>query len=87
MLLTRFKDKVKYFIAAVTDQVIERHLLSNLARDTLSPMIINDMTDAEVGYVAAEADETTHRREFLESQKVMLESGQEAFRKALGSYK
>ncbi|KAK5114976.1 hypothetical protein LTR85_010014 [Meristemomyces frigidus] len=85
--LAYYKDKVKYFIAAVTDQVIKRHLLHRLAKDTLSPMIINDMTDAEVGYVAAEPDETTHRREFLEGQKVMLESGQEAFRKVLGSYK
>ncbi|KAK4541234.1 hypothetical protein LTR36_008150 [Oleoguttula mirabilis] len=85
--LAYYKDKVTYFIAAVTDQVIERHLLHNLAKDTLSPMIINDMTDAEVGYVAAEPEETTHRRDFLEGQKVMLESDQETFRKALGSYK
>lgn len=53
----------------------------------MSPLIINDMSDAEVGYVAAEAEEVTHKREYLESQKLMLENGQEAFRKALGSYK
>lgn len=86
-MLTASQDKIKYFIAAVTEQAIERHLLHNLAEDTLSPMIINDMSDTEVGYVAAEAEEVTHKRDFLESHKAMLENGQEAFRKALGSYK
>ena len=71
----------------MTEQVIERHLLHDLAEDTLSPMIINDMSDAEVGYVAAEAEEVTHKRDHLEGHRAMLESGQEAFRKALGSYK
>ncbi|KAK4575336.1 hypothetical protein LTR86_001190 [Recurvomyces mirabilis] len=85
--LAYYKDEVKTFIANVTKQVIERELLHNLADDTLSPMIINDMSDAEVGYIAAEAEETTHKRDFLESHKAMLEAGQEAFKKALGSYK
>ena len=71
----------------MTEQVIERHLLHRLAEDTLSPMMINDMSDAEVGEVAAEAEQITHKREFLVSHKTMLENGQEAFRKALGSYK
>ena len=50
-------------------------------------MMINDMADAEVGYVAAEAEEITHKRNHLVDHKIMLENGQEAFRKALGSYK
>lgn len=81
------QDRVKYFIAAVTDQVIERHLLHRLAEDTLSPMVINDMSDGEIQYIAAEADELTHKRAFLEGHKAILEKGQEAFRAALGSYK
>lgn len=62
-------------------------MLYKLADDTLSPMVINDMSDGEIGYIAAEAEELTHKRNFLEGHKAILESGQEAFRAALGSYK
>ncbi|EME83982.1 uncharacterized protein MYCFIDRAFT_187187 [Pseudocercospora fijiensis CIRAD86] len=85
--LAYYKDRVRYFITAVTDQVIERHLLHNLAQDTLSPLIINDMAEKEISYIAAEAEEVTNKRAHLESQKKILESGQEAFREAVGSYK
>lgn len=85
--LTCPQDRVKYFIAAVTDQVIERHLLHKLAQDTLSPMVVNDMSDNEIRYIAAEAEELTQKRDFLEGHKTILESGQDAFRAALGSYK
>ncbi|KXT17035.1 hypothetical protein AC579_4352 [Pseudocercospora musae] len=85
--LAYYKDRVRYFITAVTDQVIERHLLHNLAQETVSPLIINDMADKEIEYIAAEAEEVTHKRAHLESHKGILESGQEAFREAIGSYK
>ncbi|KAK4610060.1 Interferon-induced GTP-binding protein Mx1 [Fulvia fulva] len=85
--LAYYEDRVKYFIAAVTDQVIERNLLHNLATDTFSPLVVNDMADGEIGYVAAEADEVTHKRDFLEGHKAILETGQKAFREAVGSYK
>lgn len=45
------------------------------------------MADGEIGYVAAEADEVTHKRDFLEGHKAILETGQKAFREAVGSYK
>jgi hypothetical protein len=78
---------VKYFIAAVTEQVVERHLLHGLAGETLSPMIIEGMDEGEVATIAAEEDGITLQREHLESQKVILESGQAAFRKALGAFR
>ena len=78
---------MRYFITAVTDQVVERHLLHNLAQDTLSPLMINDMADREVEFLAAEAEEVTHKRAHLEGHKAILESGQDAFRDAMGSYK
>lgn len=84
--LTHLQDKLRYFITAVTDQVIERHLLHNLAQDTLSPLMINDMADREVAYLAAEAEEVTHKRAHLEGHKIILEKGQKAFRDAMGSY-
>lgn len=80
-------DKVRYFIAAVMEQVVERHLLHNLAEETLSPMIINDMAEGEIAYITAEEEEVAQKRDFLDGHKTIIESGQEAFRKAMGSYK
>jgi hypothetical protein len=67
------------------EQVIERHLTKRLAHDTLSPMIINDMTDAEVAEIAAEPTDITSRRTMLEGHKEILESGRAAFKQALRS--
>jgi len=78
---------VQYFIAAVTKQVIERHMLDDLASQTLSPLIINDMDENEVSMVAAEDESITAQREHLEREKAILESGQDAFRKALGAFR
>ena len=81
------QDEVKYFIGVVTKQVIERHLLTDLATDTISPVIITDMSNQEVAYVAAEPAETTRERQFLEGCKETLEKGQETFRSALGLFR
>lgn len=62
-------------------------MLHDLAANTLSPLVIDAMEEGEVGIIAAEDEETTREREFLMDQKAILESGQEAFRKALGSMK
>ncbi|TKA68512.1 hypothetical protein B0A55_08173 [Friedmanniomyces simplex] len=81
------KEEVKYFIGAVTKQVIERYLLRDLAADTISPMVIGDMTDDEIAFVAAEPEETTRLRGNLETRKSTLEKGQETFKSALGLFK
>ncbi|KAK4924109.1 hypothetical protein LTR49_008849 [Elasticomyces elasticus] len=82
-----YDEEVKYFIAAVTKQVIERYLLRDLAEDTISPMSILDMADEEVAFIAAEPEETTRSRANLEQKKATLEKGQQTFRMALGSFK
>ncbi|KAF2860766.1 hypothetical protein K470DRAFT_276666 [Piedraia hortae CBS 480.64] len=79
-----YEEEVKYFINAVTKQVIERCLLRNLAQQTLSPEIIGDMSDEELALIAAEPEETTRMRENLEVRKATLERGQDTFRTALG---
>ncbi|KAK0258042.1 hypothetical protein B0A54_07101 [Friedmanniomyces endolithicus] len=79
-----YKEEVKYFISAVTKQVVERHLMRDLAADTISPTLIGDMTDDEIAFVAAEPEETTRLRGNLETRKAMLEKGQETFKSALG---
>ena len=78
-----YKDESKYFVDVVTKQVIERHLVAPLA-EILSPMVMAQLSDEEVSYIAAEPEEITSRREHLEGQKGMLEKGQEAFRLAMG---
>ncbi|TKA36176.1 hypothetical protein B0A54_12806 [Friedmanniomyces endolithicus] len=79
-----YKEEVKYFISAVTKQVIERHLMRDLTADTLSPMLVGDMTDDDVAFIAAEPEETVRLRSNLETRKTMLEKGQETFKSALG---
>ena len=79
--------EVKSFIDNVTKQVIERHLLRDLASATISPLLINDMTDEEVSYLASEPEETTRLRDNLEGRKATLKKGRETFNSALGLFK
>ncbi|KAK3722656.1 hypothetical protein LTR37_002226 [Vermiconidia calcicola] len=82
-----YKKEVSYFIDAVTKQVVERHLLRGLAENTLSPLLISDMTDGEISLVAPEPEEMTRQRDFLEARRSMLEQGQETFKSALGLFR
>lgn len=50
-------------------------------------MIISDMTDDEVSFVAAEAEEITKERTHLETRKATLEAGQATFKSALGLFR
>jgi hypothetical protein len=52
-----------------------------------SPLIVTEMTEKEVEFVAAEPPEISQQRTFLEARKVMLEKGLEAFREAMGGLK
>ncbi|OQO03026.1 hypothetical protein B0A48_11310 [Cryoendolithus antarcticus] len=85
-LIAYYKGKVEYFIEAVTDQVIERHLMIDLASKTFSPLLIDAMSEREVYQIAGEDEDITGQREHFEGQKAILEKGQAAFRKALGSF-
>jgi hypothetical protein len=48
---------------------------------------VTEMTDKEIGFVAAEPPEVTQQRAFLETRKGMLEKGLETFREAMGGIK
>ena len=50
-------------------------------------MVVGDMSEEEVAFVAAEPEETTHERNFLETRKATLEKGQETFKSALGLFR
>jgi hypothetical protein len=78
---------MKYFVKAVTKQVIERCMIDPLPTKILSPTVVQALTDEEVAFVAAEPMEITAQRAFLEERKQMLEEGQEIFREAMGGVK
>lgn len=82
-----YKDEIKYFVNAVTKAVIERHLVEPLPDMILSPLFVTQMTEKEIGFVAAESPETTQQRAHLKSRKLMLEKGLETFRDAMGGLK
>ncbi|KAK5745107.1 hypothetical protein LTR17_001558 [Elasticomyces elasticus] len=79
-----YKREVDIFIANVTRQVVERHLLSNLAEETISPVLVSEMPDTENAYLTAEPDETAEKRNHLEARKTTLEKGHKTLRSALG---
>ena len=53
----------------------------------MSPMMVAEMTDEEVAFIAAEPEETTRLRANLEAKKTVLEKGQATFRSTLGLFK
>jgi len=78
---------MKYFVNAVAKAVIERHLVEPLPDIILSPLVVTDMTETEIQFVAAEPVEITQQRAFLEARRAMLEKGLETFREAMGGLK
>ena len=82
-----YADKLRYFVHAVTCQVIERCMVDPLPTKLLSPMSVTAMSDEQVEFIAGEPPETIQRRAFYEERKKMLEQGFDIFRNAMGSVK
>ena len=82
-----YKDELKYFVDVVAKQVIERHLVYPLPDVILSPLVVAQLADKEIEFVAAEPEDVTQQRVFLENRKAMLEQGTETFREAMGGLK
>jgi hypothetical protein len=76
---------MKFFVAVITKQVVERHLVAPLA-DMLSPVVMARYTDQEIRYLAAEAPRSAQLREHLEGKLKMLREGQDAFCAAVGAF-
>jgi hypothetical protein len=85
--LHSLQDKMKYFVTAITDQVIERCMVVPLPTKLFEPNTVAGMTDEEVAFVAAEPPETVAQRAFLDERRQMLEKGFEIFREAMGGFK
>jgi hypothetical protein len=82
-----YKDEIKYFVNAVAKAVIERYLAEPLPDLILSPLVVTQMTEQEIEFVAAEPPEITQQRSHLDSRKTMLENGLDTFREAMGGLK
>jgi hypothetical protein len=72
----------KTFIANITTQVIERHILQGL-ETIFSPVVVAAMTDSELEAIASEPDVTKRQRAFLQDRIRILEEGQEIFQNML----
>ena len=64
----------KNFIANITTQVCERHIVRDLEK-IFSPLIVNDMSDTEVEAIAAEPPAAKRQRAFLEDRVNKLKDG------------
>lgn len=82
-----YKDKLRYFIHAITCQVIERCMVDPLPAKLLSPVAVTAMSNEQVEFIAGEPPESVERRAFLEERKSMLEKGFDIFHDAMGGVK
>ncbi|KAI6347931.1 hypothetical protein MCOR25_010870 [Pyricularia grisea] len=78
-----YKVQLKVFVANVTNQVIERHMLRDLEH-VFSPLVVATMNDTEVKSVALESSAIHHQRKFLLDRISKLEESRVIFRNAVG---
>ena len=70
-------------MANVTTQVIERHIIRGI-EEIFSPVVVNDLLDAEVEQIASEPPAAKRQRQFLEDRIKKLLDGQKIFRGVIG---
>ena len=75
---------MKVFVANVTTQVIERHIVRGL-ENIFSPTAVIQMSDAEAEAIASEPASATRQREFLDDRIKKLEEGRSILRRVVGS--
>ncbi|KAI0440050.1 interferon-induced GTP-binding protein Mx [Xylaria telfairii] len=83
-LFAIYKEQQKTFIANITTQVIERHIIRGL-EDIFSPLVVNAMSNVEVEAIASEPLPVKSQREFLNDRIKKLEDGRETFRAMMGN--
>ncbi|KAH7012269.1 P-loop containing nucleoside triphosphate hydrolase protein [Microdochium trichocladiopsis] len=79
-----YKVQYKTFVANVTTQVIERHLVRGL-ENIVSPLVVVKMSDVEVEAIASGQTTTKQQRIMLVSRVRILEEGRAIFRELIGS--
>ncbi|KAH7012275.1 uncharacterized protein B0I36DRAFT_370038 [Microdochium trichocladiopsis] len=79
-----YKVQYKTFVANVTTQVIERHLVRGL-ENIVSPLVVVKMSDSEVEAIASEQTTTKQQRIMLVSRVRILGEGLAIFQELIGS--
>ncbi|MCJ1472546.1 hypothetical protein MMC13_001195 [Lambiella insularis] len=74
----------KTFVANVTTQVVERHIVHGL-EDIFSPITVTEMSDKETETIASEPASAKMQRKFLEDRIEKLEKGQMVLRDVVAS--
>ncbi|KAF7952298.1 uncharacterized protein EAE97_001795 [Botrytis byssoidea] len=74
-----YKVLQKVFIANVTTQVVERHIVRGLER-IFDPVAVNKMSDKDVEAIASEPIQARQERAYLEDQIKKLGEGKRIFR-------
>ncbi|TLS20459.1 uncharacterized protein PpBr36_11348 [Pyricularia pennisetigena] len=77
-----YKVQLKVFVANVTNQVIERHMLRGFEH-VFSPLVVAAMNDIEVKSVALESSAIHHQRKFLLDRISKLEESRGIFQNAV----
>lgn len=72
----------KTFVANVTTQVVERHIVRGL-ENIFSPVVVNNLEVAQAEQLALEPAATRSRRGYLEEQIKKLEEGHEIFQSVM----
>lgn len=83
-LFAIYKVSQKTFVANVTTQVVERHMIRGLEK-IFSPVAVNSLTDSEVEAIASEPANAKRQRQFLEDRIAKLKDGQSIFRSVMGT--
>lgn len=73
---------LKTFIANITTQVIERHIVRGL-ETIISPVAVGYLSDAEIEAMIAEPATAKNQRHFLEDRVAKLKEGQEILRNVM----
>ena len=73
-MTTLIQVSLKTFIANITTQVVERHIVRGLEK-IFSPISVNRLSDAEVKAIASEPTSAKRQREFLEDRIRKLDTG------------
>jgi len=84
--LTLLQDQQKTFVANVTAQVGERHMVRGLDK-IFSPLDVNNLSDDDVLKVASEPPSVRRKRDFLMDRQQKLRSGKKIFRDIMGRIK
>ncbi|TRX91704.1 hypothetical protein FHL15_007486 [Xylaria flabelliformis] len=81
-LMSIYKVQQKVFLANVTTQVVERHIMRGLD-DIFSPLEVAKLSDETIKAFVAEPDSITRQRDVLTDKVRKLEEGREIFRGAI----